>query len=120
MMGIAGLNPSHGLWSGVDRVPVCRVGFSPPEGGASGGLKPTLRLSAASRPSLYCPSAGRFSSGLSVGQVPAPVLLADFAHKLTVFGVFDRQKHLEKLGAELLLGPVRLLQGTQGGEPVGG
>ena len=54
-----------------------------------------------------------------MGQVPAPVLLADFAHKLAELVPLDRQEHLEEFLAQGFLGPRRVFQGAQGGQPVG-
>ena len=53
-------------------------------------------------------------------QVPAPVLLADLGHELAVFGLLDRQEHLEEFLAQGFAGPARPFQGAQCGKPVGG
>lgn len=57
----------------------------------------SLSLAPAGSPKLIL---SLVAAGLSVGQVPAPILLADFAHKRAVCGVLDGPKHLEARGAE--------------------
>ncbi len=52
-------------------------------------------------------------------QIPAPILLADLAHELAVFGVLDRQVHLQIRLAKCLFCPFGVFQRLQCGEPVG-
>src|SRR5689334_11268967 len=54
----------------------------------------------------------------SLVQIPAPILLTDLTHELTIFGAFHRQVNAEEFTAEGLPGPTRTFQRSQGGQPV--
>src|SRR5690606_10412026 len=97
----------------------CLIAFIACPWGALAPMNPGSRL----KPLLRFP---RCRSGFSrdavksgVAQVPAPVLLADLAHELAIFGTLDREKDLEELLAESLPRPLGMLQRVDRRRPLG-